>query len=85
MEQKNYWNPYLVGIGLGLTLLLAFVFVGRGLGNSGAMVRFVAWVTSLISPEHVNSNTYFAKYAGEGMNPFNNWLVFQVIGVAVGG
>ncbi len=85
MEEKKYWNPYLTGIGLGITLLLAFVLVGRGLGSSGAMIRFVSWFTSLFSQEHVNANLYFSKYAGEGINPFKNWLVYQVIGVAVGG
>ena len=85
MEEKKYWNPYLAGIGLGLTLLLAFVVMGRGLGASGAIMRFTAWFMSLISPEHVNANTYLAKYAGEGINPFRNWLVFEIIGVMVGG
>jgi uncharacterized membrane protein YedE/YeeE len=85
MEKKNYMNPYVAGIGLGITLLLAFVLVGRGLGASGAIMRMTAWFTSLIAPEHVNESAYFAKYAGEGVNPFRNWLVFEVIGVAVGG
>ena len=85
MEKKNYMNPYVAGIGLGITLLLAFVLVGRGLGASGALMRFTAWMTSVIAPEHVNESAYFSKYAGEGINPFRNWLVWEVIGVAVGG
>ncbi len=85
MEKKNYMNPYLAGFGLGLTLLLAFVLMGRGLGASGAVMRFTAWITSLVSSEHVNNNVYLAKYAGEGINPFKNWLVYEVIGVIVGG
>lgn len=85
MEEKKYWNPYLAGIGLGITLLLAYVLVGRGLGASGAIMRFTAWITSIFAPEHVNANTYLAKYAGEGVNPFNNWLVYEVIGVIIGG
>jgi uncharacterized membrane protein YedE/YeeE len=48
-------------------------------------MRFTAWLTSLFAPEHVNENAYFAIYAGEGINPFRNWLVFEVVGVAVGG
>lgn len=85
MEKKNYMNSYIAGIGLGLTLLLAFVLVGRGLGASGALMRVTAWITSLFAQGHVNENAYLAKYAGEGVNPFNNWLVFEVIGVVVGG
>jgi uncharacterized membrane protein YedE/YeeE len=85
MEKKSYMNPYIAGIGLGITLLLAFVLVGRGLGASGALMRFTAWMTSVVAPEHVNESAYFSKYAAEGINPFRNWLVFEVIGVAVGG
>jgi uncharacterized membrane protein YedE/YeeE len=85
MEPKKYMNPYLAGIGLGLTLLAAFFLVGRGLGASGAIMRFTAWITSVFTPEHVNSNAYLAKYAGEGVNPFKNWLVFEIVGVVVGG
>jgi len=85
MEPKKYMNPYVAGIGLGITLLLAFVIVGRGLGASGAMMRITAWLTSVFSADLVANNAYLAKYAGEGINPFRNWLVFEVIGVAVGG
>jgi len=85
MEEKKYMNPYLAGIGLGITLLLAFVLVGRGLGASGAMMRFTAWLVSVFSAAHANANSYFAHYAGEGVNPFNNWLVYEVLGVIVGG
>jgi len=49
------------------------------------MVRFVSWVTSLFSQAHVDANPYFSKYAGSGVSTFQNWLVFEVIGVAVGG
>jgi uncharacterized membrane protein YedE/YeeE len=85
MEKKQYMNPYVAGIGLGITLLLAFVLVGRGLGASGAMMRITAWLASLFAPEHVNESAYLAKYAGEGVNPFRNWLVFEVLGVIIGG
>jgi uncharacterized protein len=85
MKEKKYLNPYLAGIGLGLTLLLAFVVMGRGLGASGGMMSLVAWFMSLISPEHVNSNTYLAEYAGKNAAPFRNWLVYEILGVVVGG
>jgi len=85
MENKKYWDPYLSGIGLGLTLLLAFVLVGRGLGASGAIMRLTVWLTSIVSQAHVDANAYLAKYAGTGINPFNNWLVYEIVGVIVGG
>ena len=82
MKEQKYWSPYLSGVGLGLTLLLAFVLVGRGLGASGAMMRLDVWFMNLFAPEHVASNSYFSKYAN---NPLSNWLVFEVIGVMIGG
>ena len=41
-----------------IIVLLAFVLVGRGLGASGAMMRFTAWLTSVVAPEHVNESAY---------------------------
>lgn len=82
MKEEKFWNPYLAGIGLGLTLLLAFVLVGRGLGASGALMRFDVWLLKLIAPGHVQANPYFSKYAH---NTLSNWLVFEIIGVMIGG
>jgi uncharacterized membrane protein YedE/YeeE len=82
MKEKKYWSPYLAGAGLGLTLLLAFVFMGRGLGASGAMMRFEVWLMGFFSMDHILSNPYFSKYA---VNPLSNWLIFEVIGVMIGG
>ncbi len=82
MKEQKFWNPYLAGIGLGLTLLLAFVLVGRGLGASGALMRFDVWFLKLIAPSHVQANPYFSKYAHHTLS---NWLVFEIIGVMIGG
>ncbi len=82
MKEQKYWSPYLSGIGLGITLLLAFVIMGRGLGASGAMMRFEVWFLNLFAADHVASNPYFSKYAN---NPLSNWLIFEVIGVIIGG
>jgi len=85
MKEKEYYNPYLAGIGLGLTLLLAFVLVGRGLGASGGMMSFITWIISLLAPEHVSSNPYLSQFSGESGNPLKSWLVFELLGVMVGG
>jgi len=82
MKEQKYWSPYVAGVGLGLTLLLAFLVMGRGLGASGAMMRFDVWLLNLFVPEHTASSAYFSKYA---QNPLSNWLVFEVIGVMIGG
>ena len=82
MKEQKYWSPYVSGVGLGITLLLAFVLVGRGLGASGALMRLDVWFLNLIAPAHSAANQYFAKYA---QNPLNNWLVYEIIGIMIGG
>lgn len=84
-KPKPYWNPYLSGIGLGLVLLLAFVIMGRGLGASGAFSSLVVSVENAIAPAHVQSNEHLAEYFEGGANPLKDWLVFEVLGVFVGG
>jgi len=80
-----YLNPYLAGIGLGLVLLAAFVLMGRGLGASGAFSSTVAWFTDLVAPAHAQANEYMSGYLGDGStHPLKAWLVFEVIGLAVG-
>lgn len=90
MSKKNtpqsYWNPYLCGIGLGLVLLAAFVVMGRGIGASGAMTSAVAVGVHSLAEEHAEANAFYAGYLGDGnVHPLKDWLVFEVIGVLLGG
>jgi uncharacterized protein len=86
IEAKPYSNPYLVGIGLGLVLLASFVIMGRGLGASGALSTLIATGVNTIAPEHASQNNFYKEYLGDGTtNPLKDWLIFQVIGVLVGG
>ena len=81
-----YMNPYLAGIGLGLVLLAAFVIMGRGLGASGAFSSVVAVGVNAVAPEHAQANDFFAGYLERGVgSPLKTWLVFEVLGVLVGG
>ncbi|PKL83590.1 MAG: hypothetical protein CVV24_04210 [Ignavibacteriae bacterium HGW-Ignavibacteriae-3] len=85
-EPKPYSNPYLVGFGLGLILLAAFLVMGRGLGASGAVSTVVAVGVEKIAPEHAAKNNFYSEYLGDGTsNPLKDWLLFEVIGVLVGG
>jgi uncharacterized protein len=85
-EPKPYSNPYLAGVGLGLILLAAFVIMGRGLGASGAVSTVVAVGVEKIAPEHAAKNNFYKEYLGDGTtNQLKDWLVFEVIGVVVGG
>lgn len=83
-EPKPYWNPYLAGAALGLTLTLTFYLMGHGLGASGALTRCVGSVVGTVSPGTMTANEYWASLTGNGPI-LKDWLVFEVIGVLVGG
>jgi uncharacterized protein len=83
---QPYSNPYLAGFGLGLVLLASFVIMGRGLGASGAFSSLVVVGTNAVAPEHTRANPFYAEYLGDGAkSPLMDWLVFEVLGVFVGG
>jgi uncharacterized protein len=83
---KPYWNPYLAGFGLGLVLLASFVIMGRGLGASGAFTTATATFMHHIAPAHTENNALYTEYLGDGTHsPLLDWLVFEVLGVLVGG
>jgi uncharacterized membrane protein YedE/YeeE len=85
MMKTKYMNPYLAGVLLGLVLLMAFYFSGRGLGASGAVKSVVVAAVDVMAPEHAASSSFYSKYGGEGKSPMKAWLVFEMIGVLVGG
>lgn len=80
-----YTNPYLAGVGLGLVLLAAFVVMGRGLGASGAFASTAAGTTALVSPTKAQSSALFAGYVNAEGGAWTDWLIFEIIGVAIGG
>ena len=81
----KYMNPYLAGIILGLVLLLSFYLTGRGLGASGAMKSVVVTTVEVVDHEKVASSGFYSNYVDGENSPLNNWLVYQVLGVLVGG
>lgn len=83
---QPYWNPYVAGVGLGLVLLASFVIMGRGLGATGAFSSVIAAGVGQVAPEHAQSSEYYKQYVGAGVtNPLKDWLVFEILGVIVGG
>jgi hypothetical protein len=83
---QPYWNPYQAGIAIGLVLLAAFVLVGRGLGASGAFTSVVATGVHAVAPKHAGASAFYAEYLGDGKSsPLKDWLVFEIIGVIIGG
>jgi len=86
MKKNKYLNPYVGGVLLGITLLAAFVISGRGLGASGAVKSVLVQATNTIAPDHAEHATYYKNYnKSHPEGPMNSWLVFQVLGVLVGG
>ena len=88
METKKtkYLNPYVGGVLLGLVLLAANFVSGRGLGASGAIKSGVVSVITTIAPT-ASENTGFIKEFRQSHqgNPMKTWLVFEMLGVLVGG
>ncbi|MGE5204664.1 MAG: cytochrome b/b6 domain-containing protein [Chlamydiota bacterium] len=84
-RQPGYWPPYAAGFGLGVTLLLTFVIMGQGLGASGGFTRYLVAFLSWIAPGYANSNAYWSNYLQPGQSPLIDFLVFELIGAALGG
>jgi uncharacterized membrane protein YedE/YeeE len=80
-----YANPYVAGVGLGLVLLLAFVVMGRGLGATGAFANAAAEIVTTVAPGKAQSNHYFARYLNSDGGGRIDWLVVELVGVAIGG
>lgn len=81
---EAFWNPYLAGLALGAVLLSTYVLMGKGLGASGASFRLGAWMTNAVAPAHASAVPAIAG-AMEDHHPLNDWLVFEVLGMIVGG
>ena len=85
MKKKPYMNPYLAGCILGTALLAAMYFSGRGLGASGGVKYAVVSAVNAVSPEHAENSPYYSQYVENDRNPLKSWLVFEVLGVLLGG
>lgn len=83
-KKTKYINPYLGGVLLGLVLLAANFVSGRGLGASGAVKSVVA--TTIQTVDKDTEMPFMAEYAeSHAGSPMKSWLVFQMMGVLVGG
>lgn len=84
-REKPFWNPYVAGVALGLVLLGSFLVMGNGLGASGAANRLGIGAAYVVAPGPVAGNEYFSHYVGSGRSVLDDWLVFEVLGVFLGG
>jgi len=83
-DPTRFWSPYVAGVALGLVLLAALVLTGKGLGASGASFRLGAAAVQAVAPAHVWEVPLLAGAAEDGP-PLQAWIVFEVLGVLVGG
>jgi integral membrane sensor domain MASE1 len=83
-DPNRFWNPYLGGVALGLVLLATFLVMGKGLGASGATFRAGVWAVNTVAPAHAAGVAAMRATMEEG-SPLNDWLVFEVVGVLIGG
>jgi hypothetical protein len=84
-EERPLWNPYIAGVALGLVLLGSFLIMGFGLGASGTMNRLAIGAADCVFPGAVEGNSYFRPYVTGGTHILDDWLVFEVLGVFLGG
>jgi uncharacterized membrane protein YedE/YeeE len=85
-RSEKYMNPYLAGVFLGLVLLSAYFIAGRGLGASGAIKSTTVSIVKTIAPGHAENAPYYKEYLEtHSGNPLSSWLVYQILGVIVGG
>ncbi|MCM2315657.1 MAG: YeeE/YedE family protein [Thermoanaerobaculia bacterium] len=84
-RSERFWNPYVAGVMLGLALLASFLVMGRSLGASGAANRLSIAAAQVIAPSVVDANASMTALAHEGRGVLDDWLVFEVLGVLLGG
>lgn len=82
---KPYWNPYIAGALLGLLIAATYFLLGRGVGASSALSRLGVFLWGFISPEYVLNNPAWGRYVKGGHSPLLNFMIFEVIGVIIGG
>jgi uncharacterized protein len=84
-NEPNYINSYLGGVLLGLLVLATVYITGRGLGASGAIKSSVVATANVITPEKAGNNAYMKQFISDDHSPLYTWLVFESIGVFLGG
>jgi uncharacterized membrane protein YedE/YeeE len=81
-QPRALWNPYVAGVALGVVLFLTFIVTGHGLGVTGATTSITAVTTAAVAPGAIAPHDYLAGYVRRGLD---QWIVWEVLGVAIGG
>ena len=59
--------------------------MGFGLGSSSAATRIAVTGVHAIVPSVIEDNAYLATYVADDTSPLADWMVFEVVGVLLGG
>lgn len=81
----KYLDPYVAGVLLGVVLFSSFMIFGHGLGASGGVAILAGVTEAALLPEHASRNGYLVNLVVSQDRPWDNWAVFEIIGVAFGG
>lgn len=84
-KSKKFMNPYLAGVLLGFVIIAAFFFSGEGLGGSGAVKDAVKTTVGALAHDYAAESSYFKTAVESEHSPLKSWLVFEVLGVLIGG
>jgi uncharacterized protein len=85
-KKTKYLNPYIGGVLLGIVLLAANFVSGRGLGASGAIKSTVVTAMTAVAPSSATNSGFVKEFSQSHTgNPMKTWLVFEMLGVLVGG
>ena len=84
-QTDQYMNPYAAGVFLGIVLFISFVIFGHGLGASGGIAKLTGVVVDTVAPGNTNSSAYMINMIRTGGHPLDTWLVWEIIGVIIGG
>lgn len=86
VKKTKYFNPYVGGVLLGLVLLAANFVAGRGLGASGAIKSTIVATMTTVAPTSAENSAFVKEFhESHAGSPMKTWLVFQMLGVIVGG
>jgi len=84
-DPNKYMNPYVAGVLLGFVIIAAFILSGEGVGGSGAFKDIVKMTVVKVAPEYSAQSTYFKSATELDHSPLKTWLVFEVLGILIGG
>jgi uncharacterized protein len=85
-KATSYLSPYIGGVLLGLVLLAANFVSGRGLGASGAIKSSIVSAVTTVAPAASEKSGFVKEFRESHQgNPMKTWLVFEMLGVIVGG